>query len=353
MDRRQFLKLCAGTGAALGVSQMFLPQLAEALSAKGKEHPPVLWIQGASCTGCSVSLLNSVHPRIKEILLDIISLEYHPNIMAGAGDLGFEHLQQVLETKKGEFFLVIEGAVPKGSDGLYCTVGETPNGEPVTFLELAQKLGNRAKAVVALGTCAAYGGVAAAAPNPTDCVGASSIIDAKKVLNLPGCPAHPDWVMGSLAHLLLYQELPETDSYGRPKLFYGGLIHDNCPRRQYFDNSKFAHNFGEPGCLLELGCKGPIAGSDCPTRLWNGGTNWCIKSGAPCLGCTHPNFPDEASPFYQRMANIKLPGITTTAATVGKAAGAATVVGLGVHMAGNIVTGRLGSKKEVQQGGDQ
>ena len=353
LNRKQFLKLCASAGAALGLSQLYGPQLAAALSAKGKNHPPVLWLQGASCTGCSISLLNSVHPQIKEILLDIINLEYHPNLMAGSGELGFEHLQNVSLDNKDQFFLVIEGAVPKGADGLFCTVGETPEGKHITFLELVQELGARAKAVIAVGTCAAYGGIAAAKPNPTECVGISSVVNTNKVINIPGCPPHPDWIMGSLAHVLLYQELPETDAYGRPKIFYGGLIHDNCPRRQYFDNSKLARNFGEPGCLLELGCKGPIAASDCPTRLWNGGTNWCIKSGAPCLGCTHPNFPDEASPFYQKMPNIQLPGITTTADAIGTAAGVATVVGLGVHLAGNIITGRLGNKKAAQNGGDK
>lgn len=345
LTRRDFLKLCAGSVAAVSLSQALLPELARALPARG--NPPVLWIQGASCTGCSISLLNSVHPGVKEILTEVISLKFHPNISAAAGDLALEVLEETKE--KGGFYLVVEGAVPTKENGAYCTVGER-QGRPVTFLERVRELGEKAVAVLAVGTCAAFGGIPAADPNPTGCKGVGQVLKeagvATPVVNVSGCPPHPDWVVGTLSHLLLFGEPPELDQFGRPKLFFGKLVHDNCPRRQYFDNSKFARNFSEPGCLLELGCKGPLAHCDSFDRHWNGGVSWCIKAGAPCIGCTEAKFPDCATPFYERMPGVPLPNVTASADAIGLVLGAAVVAGIGAHLVGNIATGRIGKKVE-------
>jgi hydrogenase small subunit len=179
-------------------------------------------------------------------------------------------------------------------------------------------------------------------------VGLEKLIGVKKVINIPGCPPHPDWIVGCLAHLLLYGQ-PGLDDYGRPEMFYGGLIHNNCPRRQYFDNSIFAQAFGESGCLLHLGCKGPLAHGDCPTRLWNGASSWCVHVNAPCIGCTDPSFPDLTMPFYKRMPEIKGPGITSTADAIGIGLGAATAAGLGAHLVGNYLTGRVGPGKRKKE----
>ena len=183
--------------------------------------------------------------------------------------------------------------------GVYCTVGEQ-NGEHVIFLDRVKELGEKAAAVIAIGTCASYGGIAAAKPNPTGCKGVQSVLEDAgintPVVNVPGCPTHPDWFVGTLAHILLFNEVPEMDKLGRPKVFYGKCVHDNCPRRQYFDNSVFAKNFSEPGCLLEIGCKGPLAHCDSFDRMWNGGVSWCLKAGAPCIGCTEKDFPTVPHP---------------------------------------------------------
>ena len=351
ISRREFLKFASFTAATLGLSQS-VSEVAYALENAAKGQPPVIWIQGASCTGCSVSLLNSVHPDIKEILLEIISLKFHPNISAATGHVAVEAFLGEAEKNKGKFYLVVEGAVPTKDNGVYCSIGEK-DGRELYFSEVVKELGEKAKAVIAIGTCAAYGGIPAADPNPTGCVPVSEVIDQKKVLNIPGCPPHPDWFVGSLAHVLLYNELPKTDKFGRPKMFYGGIIHDNCPRRQYFDNSIFAKDFSEPGCLLLLGCKGPVTHSDCPTRLWNGGVNWCIKAGHPCIGCTEPGFPDKIGPIYEKMPEVKLPGISASADTFGEVVGAATAIGLGAHLIGNIVTGRLGGHKKKKKEGEE
>jgi len=357
LSRRDFLKLCAGSAAAVSLSEMLLPHLLEAAPASG--NPPALWIQGASCTGCSVSLLNSEQPAIAKILTDVISLKYHPNVMGAAGDLALKVLDDT--EAAGGYFLVVEGAVPTKDNGIYCTVGEK-DGKPVPFMDRVAELGSKAAAVLAVGTCAAFGGIPAATyggnptthGGPTGCMGVLDFFKQKgittPVINVPGCPPHPDWMVGSLAHFLLYKKLPPMDKYNRPTMFYGKIIHDNCPRRQYFDNSKFAKMFSEPYCLLELGCKGPFAACDAFNRQWNGGVNWCIKANGPCMACTDMNFPDGSSPIYQRYPDVKLPNIDASADAVGVTLGAVAVVGIAAHLVGNAVNGRLSGKEE--QGGE-
>ncbi len=349
-SRREFLKLSGRMAAILGLSPLLVTDMAEALEQSAAGNPPVLWIQGASCTGDSVSLLNSVEPDIKDVLLDIISLRFHPTVMAAAGDLAMSAMEETSEKAKGKYYLVVEGAVPKDDGGVYCTVGENGSGKPITFLNLLERLSKDAAAIIAVGTCATSGGIPAGAPNPTGCVGVSEVVKGTPVINIPGCPAHPDWILGSLAHVLLYKKVPALDGQGRPKLFFGKLIHDNCPRRQYFDNSIFARSLSEEGCLFKLGCKGPMTHADCPTRQWNNGVNFCIKAGAPCIGCAEVVFPDETSPMYKQMPDIALPGIRATADGIGKVVGAATAVGIGAHFVGSIVTGRLGGKNTEEEG---
>lgn len=343
ISRREFMKLCAGSVAAVSLSQALLPELAKAVPAAG--NPPVLWIQGASCTGCSISLLNSAQPGVKEILTEIISLKFHPNVSAAAGDLALKVIEET--GSAGKYYLVVEGAVPTKDGGIYCTVGER-DGKPVTFLDRVKELGKKATAVLAVGTCSAFGGIPAAKPNPTGCKSVSDVLKEAgintPVINIAGCPPHPDWIIGTLAHILLFNEIPELDKFGRPKVFYGKLVHENCPRRQYFDASKFAKHFSEEGCLLEIGCKGPIAHCDSFDRQWNNGTSWCIKAGAPCIACTEEGFPNCAVPFYERMEGVALPNITASADAIGGILGAAVVTGIGAHLIGNIATGRIGKK---------
>ncbi len=346
LSRREFIRLCAGSAAAISMSPFLAPFMAEAAEAGA---PPVIWIQGAGCTGCSISLLNTVHPSIQEVLLKVISLRYHPNVMAAAGDLAIrEAMYKVAEENPGKFFLVVEGAVPTGADGLYCTVGEE-NGEPITFMKLLNDIGSKAKAILSFGTCSAYGGIPATPPNPTDCKPVSEVIKNVPIVNVPGCPPHPDWMVGTIAHIILYGDYPELDEFGRPKMFFSKIIHDNCQRRQYFDNAIFAKNFGDPGCMLELGCKGPIAYCDATTRLWNGGVNWCVKCGGVCIGCTEPQFP--GWPIYERMPEMPVgPAITATVDQLGLILGGAAILGIGGHLAGNILTGRIGGKKDAKEG---
>jgi len=278
----------------------------------------VIWLQAAACTGCSVSLLNTASPTIKNVLIDQIvpgvhvNLLFHATIMAGSGQPVIEVLEDTRKKKKGGYVLIVEGAVPTKKDAIYGAIGEK-NGKPVSMAQRVEEMAKDALAVLSVGTCASFGGISAASPNPSGCKPVKEFLDSKKIKKplvcIPGCPPHPDWLVGTIAGVLLngFPKEEDLDDYLRPKAFYGKLIHENCPRRSYFDEGKFAKKPGEDGCLLELGCKGPITYADCSIRHWNSGTNWVIGAGAPCNGCTQPEFPDLMSPFYEKLEDIELP----------------------------------------------
>jgi len=272
---------------------------------------PVIWLQGAGCTGCSVSILNAVSPRIQNLLLDEVvpghqlSLMFHATIMAGQGEPVIEVLKDTEKNRKGGYILVVEGAIPTAEGGAYGSIGEK-GGEHLTIQQSVEDLGKNALLTVALGTCSAFGGIPAAKPNPTACKSVRAVFDEKRietlVVNIPGCAPHPDWFVGTVAAILFSGlEAIELDSLARPKLFYGPLIHENCPRRADFDKGKFAERLGDPGCLYKVGCKGHYTNADCSIRQWNNGVSWCIKAGSPCLGCVEPDFPDNTSPMYEKI----------------------------------------------------
>jgi len=265
-------------------------------------------------------VLNSVSPTIKNVLLDEvlpgkhINVRYHATIMAGQGDAVIEEMERTSEEKKGSYVLVLEGAIPLAANGAYGFVGEKGE-EPISMVTHLDRLSRNTLAIIALGTCAAFGGIAAGAPNPSGSVGMDEFLKKRNIsvplINVPGCPPHPDWFVGTVASILIggLPQPEDLDEHKRPKAFYGKLIHENCPRRAYFDEGKFARKFGDPGCLNELGCKGPVTYADCPIRLWNHGTNWCIGSGGACIGCVEPGFPDLLAPFYRKLTDEVLPNI--------------------------------------------
>jgi hydrogenase small subunit len=278
---------------------------------------PVLWIQGATCSGCSVSALNAVAPSIRNVVLDEavpgthINLRFHATVMAGSGDPVIEVLRDTQKQKKGGYVLIVEGAVPTKDGGVYCTVGED-DGKEVPFVERVKSLSVDALAVLTLGTCASYGGIFAGEPNPTGCKGVGEVLKEAGIttplINIPGCPPHPDWFVGTVATVILGGiPKPEAiDEVGRLKEFYGGLVHEHCQRRAYFDAGKFAKHYSDEGCLYELGCKGPQTSADCPIRLWNGGMNWCVECGTGCHGCVEPDYPDRVAPLYKKINEERL-----------------------------------------------
>ena len=280
----------------------------------------VVWVQAGTCTGCSVSVLNSVSPTVKNLLVDEIiprkhiSLKFQATLMAGQGDAVINILEEIPKVKPGEYLLVVEGAVPVKDGGVYGYLGER-DGEDVPMSERLETLSREALAIIGLGTCAAFGGIAAGKPNPGGYVGMKEFLRScnitKPLINVPGCPPHPDWFVGTVATVLLggLPKASDIDESGRLKAFYGKTIHKNCPRRAYFEEGKFARKFGDPGCLNELGCKGPVTHADCPIRLWNHGTNWCVGSGGCCIGCVEPAFPDLLSPIYVKLNDASIPNV--------------------------------------------
>jgi hydrogenase small subunit len=285
--------------------------------AKNKEYPAV-WLQCAGCSGCSVALLNAESPTAKNVIVDQlvpgahVSLKFHPTIMAGSGEMALTMTEADRLPRSG-YLLIVEGAVPTAHER-YGGVGEKGGrhlGMASTVIELARS----AMAVISVGTCSSFGGIPAAEPNPTGCKPVSAVLREAgvdtPVINIPGCPPHPDWFVGTVASLLLFgmPRPEEVDVLGRPKRFFGVLIHERCPRRADFEAGKFARAIGEPGCLYELGCRGPITSADCPERMFNSSLNWCVKAGSPCMACVEPEFPDVVSPLYCKTSERELPHI--------------------------------------------
>ncbi|MDI6689869.1 MAG: hydrogenase small subunit [Actinomycetota bacterium] len=353
LSRRDFLKYCASIAAMLGLSEIYVPQIAAALEEAAKGKPPVIWMQGQSCAGCTVSFINSREPTPAELVLDILSVRFHPNIMAAAGDVALNAIETTMEEAKGKYVYIFEGALPTAEEGRFCEIGET------SAVDWVKKVAKDAHAVIAIGACASFGGIPAANRETT---GASSVQDilGTPVVKIPGCPAHPDWVIGTVVKLLLFGKdavLDGLDKYGRPKEFYGTLIHDNCPRRHWFEAGKFVEDFNDPEqanyCLLLKGCKGPFTYADCPKRKWNSGTNFCIDANAPCQGCTQPEFYAKFSPLYEKLPEIGIPGIAgyeVSADTIAKVLGIVTAAGIGLHLVGQIATGRLGKGGPPERG---
>lgn len=313
LSRRDFVRICTGTVAGIGVSGMFHPfvrdVLAETLTG---ERPPVFWVQGQGCTGCSVSLLNNAHPGIAKVLLDIIALHFHPTLMAAEGALAFQTMLDKANEYAGQYILIVEGSIPVEEEGKYCIVGEVGHRE-YTMAETIDMMARNAAAVVAAGTCSSYGGVPAARGQRTGALNAATFLKRRNiptpVINVPGCPPHPDWMVGTLVMLLdamkrkgveggVLATLREADELGRLKVFYPNT-HLTCPYLDAFESGDFTTSMTDKdGCRFDLGCKGPWSGCDSATRKWNGGVNWCIAN-ATCVGCTSPGFPDEVSPFYE------------------------------------------------------
>ncbi|MBE0585352.1 MAG: hydrogenase small subunit, partial [Desulfofustis sp.] len=293
IHRRQFLKYCVSSAAALSLPMSVLGRLEQALAADNLTLPKVIWLNGANCTGCTVSLANlfsdSGPTDIVDLLFNTIDLAFHPNLMGAAGDLA---VQQLHDTAQGSYVLAVDGGVPTAFDGHACLLW-TEQGQEITAMEAVTRLASGAAAILSIGTCASYGGMPAGNPNPTGVVSVAELT-GRATINIPGCPTHPDWIVWTVAHLLS-GEMPTLDQYSRPAALYGSEIHKICPRK----GNGEAKTFGSADqCLKELGCKGPKTKSDCPSRKWNSASNWCIGAGALCIGCTEQGFPDKFSPFY-------------------------------------------------------
>ncbi|MZP30727.1 hydrogenase small subunit [Heliobacterium undosum] len=300
MRREDFERLCRnwpfGRGHALAGA--VLPLVRSHQAGRGGGKLPVIWIETCDSGDNNISFLNTAAPYVDQVFSGMIDLIYSNTFMAAQGADALALLQDAL-VRAGQgrrrYTLVVEGAIPLGGRGRYAVIAWTPSG-PLTAYDAVRWLGKEAEYVVALGTCAAFGGPSAARPNPTESVGVGDVLD-RTVINVSGCPVNPDWFVGTLAHLLLYG-MPELDERGRPVLFYGSTVHRHCQRRSYFDQKVFAKRLGDRECMFSLGCAGPKTYADCPYRLWVDHVSWPVKANTPCIGCTNPDFPDGSTPFF-------------------------------------------------------
>ncbi|KAB2952749.1 hydrogenase small subunit [Heliorestis acidaminivorans] len=256
----------------------------------------LIWLELTGCSGNIISLLNGIDPELEELLMNHIDLCYNNSLMTAEGEAA---MAQLFASAEEEFILAVEGAVAM-QDQRYNIIGRY-QGKPISAQEAIQYFGQRASSIIAVGTCATYGGISASRPNPSGSVSVAKALQTMRqdIVQLLGCPCHPDWFIGTLAHFMLYGQAPVLDSENRPILFYGITIHDNCERRSFFENRIFAERLGEQTCMIALGCRGPITKTDCPTRQWNSYLNWPVGANTPCIGCAHPTFPDGTAPFVQ------------------------------------------------------
>lgn len=283
INRRDFMKLCTALAATLGLSGKAVAGMATALTQP--QRPPVVWIGAQECTGCTESLLRATHPTLENLLLETISLEYHEVLSAAFGHQAEANKHQALEKYKGQYVLVVDGSIPLKDNGIYCMVA----GEPI--VDHIRRAAEHAAAIIAIGSCSAWGGVAAAGVNPTGAVGLAEVLPGKTVINIPGCPPNPHNFLATVAHIITWGKPPALDAKNRPTFAYGRLIHEHCERRPHFDAGRFARAFGDDGhrqgwCLYHLGCKGPETWGNCSTlQFCDVGGVWPVGIGHPCYGC--------------------------------------------------------------------
>jgi hydrogenase small subunit len=289
VSRRQFLEFCAKlmVAAPAGLALTNKVRAAEVAREIAKaRRPSVIWLNFQDCTGCTETLLRTSTPDLAELILHLVSLDYHETLMAAAGKDAENALHTAMAENAGKYVLVVEGSIPRKDKGIYLKIAGKPG------MEILEEVGEQAAAIIAIGSCASWGGIPSADPNPTDAVGVDSIISDKPIVNIPGCPANPYNLLATVLQYAIAGTLPELDLQRRPKFAYDRYIHDHCPRRPHFDAGEFVRQFGDYGhrqgwCMYHMGCKGPVTHAPCSTRQFNEVVDcWPIGIGAPCYGCT-------------------------------------------------------------------
>lgn len=350
-SRREFLAYCGGLAVMLGFSSTAAPKIAEALEARGKTGRllPVIWMEGGSCSGCTEALAQAGSPDIGELVLESISLNYSETLSAAAGRSLEQVRRETIEA--GGYLLIYEGAVPTAFDGNVLAVGG------VKGIDSLMAAAERADAVVALGSCACDGGWMAARPNDAYAMGVQRYLLEQgietPVVNIPCCPANPEWLIAVIVEYALTGRLPRLDTKNRPAALFGQTVHDNCPRRGHFENGEFVYRFGsaeeEKGyCLYPLGCRGPQTFSTCPVTRWNRSVSWCVEAGAPCIGCgvINPmdpkrNWVDESAPFRKRHRDLTLGDFQFQPPAAALACTGLICAALSVHAVGMKLAGRV------------
>jgi len=322
VSRRTFLKFASYTASILALPPTAATAIAQGLANARRQS--VIWLSFQECTGCTESITRAATPSIEDLIFDFISLDYHHTLQNASGHAAEEARMAAMRENAGEYIVVVDGSVPLKDDGIYSTIAG------ITNLQMLEETVRDAFAVIAVGSCATFGGIPGANPNPTGAVAINEIVTDKPVINISGCPPIPEAMTGTIAYLLSFGAIPELDHLGRPKAFFGEAIHDRCYRRPFYERGMFAKSFDDEGarqgwCLFEVGCKGPVTYNACATLKWNGGTSFPIQSGHGCLGCSEPGFWDLGG-FYKPLSTAKGDPLkwAAGAAVAGAAVGAAS-----------------------------
>jgi len=320
VSRRGFMRYCATLTSLMALPAAMVPKVAQAL--EGAPRPSVIWLSFQECTGCTESITRSSAPSLEDLIFNAISLDYHHTLQAASGHAAEAAREAAMKAQDGKYLLIVDGSIPLGNPG-YSTIAGISNED------MLRDAAKGAAAVIAVGTCAAYGGLPMADPNPTGAVGVSQIVTDKPVVNIPGCPPIAAVMTGVLAHFLTFQGLPKLDELGRPVVFYGDTIHDRCYRRPFYNQGLFADGFDDEGarkgwCLFKVGCKGPVTRNACATIKWNGGVSFPIQSGHGCIGCSQPDFWDAGSLYT---------AVASPTADISPIAGMAAAAGVGAGVA--------------------
>jgi hydrogenase small subunit len=321
VSRRTLLQYASAMTSLLALPMASAPALAQGLARARRQA--VIWLSFQECTGCTESLTRTASPSLEELIFDFISLDYHHTLQAVSGEAAEAARRQSMKDNQGKYIVVVDGSVPTKDGGVYSTIAGHTN------LDILAETVEHAAAVVAVGTCAAFGGLPEADPNPTGAVAISALVKNKPIINIPGCPPLPQAMAGTLTHLLAFGKLPELDPLNRPRAFFGENIHDRCYRRPFYERGLFAKSFDDEGarqgwCLYELGCKGPVTYNACATAKWNGGVSFPIQSGHGCIGCSEPRFWDRGGLYQPLSAHTGSMGrVIAISAVAGAALGAA------------------------------
>ncbi len=319
ISRRAFLKYASYTASLMALPPSAATAIAEGLAAARRQS--VIWLSFQECTGCTESITRADGPSIEDLIFDFISLDYHHTLQAASGHAAEAARLAAMEENKGKYIVIVDGSVPTRDNGVYSTIAGMTN------LQMLEETARDAFAVISVGTCASFGGIPFANPNPTGAVPISDLVSHVPVINISGCPPIPEAMTGTVAYLLSFGAVPELDHLGRPRAFFGENIHDRCYRRPFYERGKFAESFDDAGarkgwCLYKVGCKGPVTYNACATLKWNGGVSFPIQSGHGCLGCSEPGFWDRGG-FYKPLSA----GIGDAARYIGGAAVAGAALG--------------------------
>jgi hydrogenase small subunit len=287
----------------------------------------ILWLTaGLSCDGDSISITAATQPSLEDLVLGVIPgvpqiALHHPVLDYENGDDFLKYWYQAERGELDPFVLVVEGSIPNETikaEGYWAAMGADPfTGQPILTCTWIDRLAPKAWAVVAIGTCAAYGGIHAMAGNPTGCMGLPDYLGWQwksrgglPIVCVPGCPVQPDNFMDTLLYLLNQAAgrapMIPLDEALRPAALFSATIHESCNRGGYYEQADFASEFGSPQCIVKLGCWGPVVQCNVGKRGWMAGIGGCPSVGGLCIGCTMPGFPDKFMPFMEEPPGAKL-----------------------------------------------